>query len=344
MEKQYIYPFTAVVGQDEMKLALILNMINPKLNGVLIKGEKGTAKSTVVRALAEILPTRDEIDGCAFHCGLDEPNTWCNKCKNDPDRRKNYSKKQMKVVNLPVSATEDRVVGSIDIEKALKTGEKVFEPGILADANRNILYVDEINLLDDHIVDLLLDCAAMGVNSIEREGISYSHPSRFVLVGTMNPEEGELRPQLLDRFGLVVSVSAESNIDNRIEIVKRRMEFEENPKEFCLKYKDEQKILGEKIIHAKKILSGVTYKDNVLKLICQIAVDLDVDGHRSDITMLKTACTNAAFEGRNYISKSDLITASRLVLPHRMRKRPFDDMVLDMQEIEETIQKSDLPC
>lgn len=334
------YPFTAIVGQDEMKLALILNLINPKLNGVLIKGEKGTAKSTAVRSLAEVCPKRLEIENCAFSCDPNDSSFWCEDCRKTYKNNKNVPimEGQMKVVNLPVSSTEDRVVGTLDIEHALKFGEKKFEKGVLAEANRNILYVDEINLLDDHVVDVLLDSAAMGVNMIEREGVSYSHPARFVLVGTMNPEEGDLRPQLLDRFGLVVNVSAEPNIEKRVEIVKNRLEFESNPDSFCAKYVEKERALSNKIENAKIGLSKVTYDNIILKIIAEVCVKLDVDGHRADITMLKTAITNAAFEGRKKVEKSDLIIASKFVLPHRMRKNPFEDMQFDLSKTAEFIE------
>ena len=341
MHKQVAYPFTAIVGQDDMKRALILNMINPKLGGVLIRGEKGTAKSTAVRALADVLPLRKEIDGCAFSCDPDDDSFWCDDCRNrteSPD----IVRRRMRVINLPVSATEDRVVGTIDIEHAIKHGEKKFEPGILSQANRNILYVDEINLLDDHLVDVLLDAAAMGVNSIEREGISYAHPSQFVLVGTMNPEEGDLRPQLLDRFGLVVNIKSEDAIAQRVKVVKRRVAYEDDPVGFAKQYDDQQHLLGEQIERAKKALAQVSYADGALRLIAEISVSLDVDGHRADITMLKTAMTNAAFCGRDRIGKEDIELAAGLVLPHRMRKRPFEEAGLDLTDIRQAIREFDL--
>lgn len=232
MKRMSVYPFSAIVGQDNMKLSLILNVINPSLGGVLIKGEKGTAKSTAVRALAELLPPMKAVCGCKFHCDPEDKSALCDECRNLYRQNGNLPEEfiKMKVVELPVSATEDRVVGTLDIEHAIKHGEKKFEPGILAAANRNILYVDEINLLDDHVVDVLLDAAAMGVNTVEREGVSYSHPARFVLVGTMNPEEGDIRPQLLDRFGLSVVVKGENDPQQRVEVIKRRLEYEKTLK------------------------------------------------------------------------------------------------------------------
>ena len=243
----------------------------------------------------------------------------------------------MKVTDLPVSATEDRVVGTLDIEYAIKHGEKKFECGILAQANRNILYVDEVNLLDDHVVDVLLDSAAMGVNTIEREGISYSHPARFTLVGTMNPEEGDLRPQLLDRFGLVVDVAGENNREQRAEVVRRRLEFEENPEEFAQKYEKKQKELSDKIVEAQNILKSVTYDNKILMMAATLSIALDVDGHRADITMIKTAMTIAAFHGRTQVNEDDLKQAAVLVLPHRMRKNAFDNGVLDAGTIDKIL-------
>lgn len=341
MSKKIIsYPFCAIVGQERMKKALILNIINPLLGGVLIRGEKGTAKSTAVRALAELLPLREEVEGCMFSCDPDDDSYWCESCKASADRT--AIKKKMRVVNLPISATEDRVVGTLDIEHAIKTGEKKFESGILAEANRNILYVDEVNLLDDHVVDVLLDSAAMGVNSIEREGISYSHPAKFVLVGTMNPEEGDLRPQLIDRFGLVVDIYGEDDVDSRVEIIQRRIAFEDNPEAFANQYKSEQENLAGKIENAKKLLHNISYSKECLKLAAQIAIDLGVDGHRADITFIKTAITHAAYRGNNNVDKEDLTIAAELTLPHRMRRKPFEDGYVDFEKIYEIIENASI--
>lgn len=336
MDKKAYFPFTAIVGQEKMKRALILNLINPALGGVLIKGEKGTAKSTAVRALTEVLPERDEVENCPFSCDPHDRNCQCESCRS----REHLTavKRRMRVVDLPVSATEDRVVGTLDIERALKTGEKHFEPGILAETNRNILYVDEINLLDDHVVDVILDSAAMGVNTVEREGVSFSHPARFVLVGTMNPEEGDLRPQLLDRFGLVVDVKGETNIEMRTEVVKRYLEYERSPEAFLEKQKPEQERLRDKISEAQKLLRTVTYSDGILRLAAEISVSLGVDGHRADISMIKTACTNAAYEGRNSVSGEDMKLAAELVLPHRMRRKPFEEQRMDITAVFEMIE------
>ena len=290
-----LYPFTAIVGQDEMKLALLLNAINPSIGGVLIEGEKGTAKSTAVRALANLLPPM-EIGSSA-----------------------------MTVVELPINATEDRVVGSINLEKALQEGVKAFEPGILHAAHQNILYVDEVNLLDDHIVDILLDVAAMGVNTVEREGVSHSHPSRFILVGTMNPEEGDLRPQLLDRFGLSVMVYGEHDPAQRMEVIKRRLAFGDDPNGFIASYKDLELALHERLLQARQLLPSVIPSDDVLLKIASISIGVGVDGHRPDITMMHTARAHAAFQGRNQIIDEDLKVAARLALKHRLRRLPFEE-------------------
>lgn len=336
MKRAAVYPFTAIVGQEDMKLSLILNVINPALGGVLIKGEKGTAKSTAVRALAELLPAVQAVQGCRFHCSPDDVNQLCDDCT--AQLRKNSVLPQetakMRVVELPVSATEDRVVGTLDIEHAIKCGEKKFEPGILALANRNILYVDEINLLDDHVVDVLLDAAAMGVNTVEREGVSYSHPARFVLVGTMNPEEGDIRPQLLDRFGLSVTVAGEHDTEQRVEVIKRRLAYEQDADAFIAQYQEEQEALAAKIIQAGKLLPQVQIDGSLLATVAKLAVELGVDGHRADITVIKAALTIAAFNGRIQAELEDIKQAAKLVLPHRMRRRPFEEGQLDWDKVE----------
>lgn len=338
MQRIAVYPFCGIVGQDDMKLALILNVINPSLGGVLIKGEKGTAKSTAVRALAELLPEMDSISGCNFNCHYHEPKKACSECsKLIQNNDYKIKTKKMKVVELPVSATEDRVVGTLDIEHAIKFGEKKFETGILGEANNNILYVDEINLLDDHVVDVLLDAAAMGINTVEREGVSFSHPSRFVLVGTMNPEEGDIRPQLLDRFALSVVVGGEKDIESRTKVIKSRLAYEESPEEFIASFEQEQANLGLKIMKARALLSEVSVSDELLTIVAKISIALAVDGHRADITLIKTAKTMAAFDGRTIVNNQDLKAAAKLVLSHRMRRRPFEEGILDMSIIEEII-------
>src|SRR6476660_9767903 len=254
MRRRSVYPFTAIVGQERMKRALVLNAVNPRIGGVLIRGERGTAKSTAARALAALLPDVRVVADCRFGCDPDKPTTWCTECKERHARSGEplpVSTRRTSFVNLPVSATEDRVVGTLDIEKAIKQGERHFEPGVLAAANRGLLYIDEVNLLDDHVVDLLLDSAAMGVNSVEREGISFAHPSRFILVGTMNPEEGDLRPQLLDRFALSVDVGTPTDPAVRAEIVRRRLAYEQDPAAFCTRWADEERALARRIADAR---------------------------------------------------------------------------------------------
>jgi len=331
-----VYPFTAIVGQENMKLALMLNVINPALGGVLIKGEKGTAKSTAVRALAELLPAMEAVRSCPFQCDPQNKSDMCESCLAKVEGRQMLTSHvvKMRVVELPVSATEDRVVGTLDIEHAIKHGEKKFEPGILAQANRNILYVDEINLLDDHVVDVLLDAAAMGVNTVEREGVSYSHPAQFVLVGTMNPEEGDIRPQLLDRFGLSVVVAGEHQTEQRMEVIKRRLAYEQDPENFAKQYQTEQEELGQRIMLARQLLPQVTIDDDLLALVAQMAIRLDVDGHRADITAIKAALTLAALNGREKASLDDVKRAAMLVLPHRMRRQPFEERTFDYKEVE----------
>ena len=319
MEHQY--PFTAIIGQDKMKLALILNLVNPALGGVLIRGEKGTAKSTAVRGLTDLLEEVAVVEGCPFHCrpGHGE---LCAECREKAELHTiPYTRR---VVELPVSSTEDRVVGSLSMEQAIKKGEKVFEPGLLAQANGNILYVDEINLLDDHIVDVLLDSAAMGVNTVEREGVSFSHPARFVLVGTMNPEEGDLRPQLLDRFGLVVEIRGEQDVAMRSELIRRRMDYEKSPVDFCREWETEQAKLREQVRRAQELLGSVIIPDRLYEDAAKIGVALQVDGHRSDIVLLKAACTLAALEGAAEVTREHLIEVAPMVLTHRMRRLPFD--------------------
>jgi len=331
-----IYPFSAIVGQEEMKKALLLNAINPRLSGVLIRGEKGTAKSTAVRALAALLPNLEVVAGCLYGCDPDDITAMCSACRERVEAGEHLprKKRKMKVVELPVSATEDRVVGTLDIEQAIKKGEKRFEPGLLAQANRNILYVDEVNLLDDHIVDVLLDAAAMGVNTVEREGVSFSHPANFILVGTMNPEEGELRPQLLDRFGLCVTIGGILDPLERVEVVRRRALFEEDPEGFCRLWEEEEIKLRQKIGEAIKLLPSVKINDELLFLIARIAIEMEVDGHRADLVMMKAARTMAALEGRKEASEEDVRRCVELVLIHRMRRKPFQELAIDREKLQ----------
>lgn len=338
MKRQGVFPFTAIIGQEEMKKALILNVVNPRLGGVLIQGEKGTAKSTAVRALADLLPPRECVQGCHYHDDPENKTNWCDSCHELYDTRKPpVVLLPMKVVELPVSATEDRIVGTLDIELAIREGRRSFETGILADANRNILYVDEINLLDDHAVDILLDSAAMGINTVEREGISYSHPAQFSLVGTMNPEEGDIRPQLLDRFALSVKVAGEQNPEKRAEIVKRRLAYEADSEKFIADWKEEQEKEVGRIEQAIKLLPRVMVSDSLLFLAAKISILLEVDGHRADITLIKTAETIAAVEGRTAVNREDLRAASRMVLPHRMHRRPFEEQTLNWEQVDQVI-------
>lgn len=261
----------------------------------------------------------------------------CSSCREQLQSSKDLdkTKRKMRVVELPVSATEDRVVGTLDLEEAIKKGEKRFEPGVLAEANRGILYVDEVNLLDDHIVDVLLDSAAMGVNTVEREGVSFTHPANFMLVGTMNPEEGELRPQLLDRFGLCVQIEGILDPDQRVEVIRRRVAFEEDPAGFCEDWEPEQEKLRQQIIAAKKALPKVQVSDRMLYLIAEIAVEMGVDGHRADLIMMKAAKTMAALQGRDEVSEEDIRATADLALMHRMRRKPFQDLDLDQQKLED---------
>src|SRR5437879_1286999 len=284
--ERFVYPFSAIVGQDRMKLALILNAIHPAIGGVLIRGEKGTGKSTAVRALARLLPEQTVVSDCPYHCDPDASEALCPDCRERIGRGETLprARRRMRVVELPINASEDRVVGTIDIEAAIKQGERRFEPGVLAQANRNILYVDEVNLLDDHLVDVLLDAAAMGVNVVEREGVSVWHPARFILVGTMNPEEGELRPQLLDRFGLCVDVSGIADVKDRVAIIERREEWEEDPEGFAAGYAETEAEEAARIGHAIERLPQVEVPRSVLEAIAELNVSLGVDGHRGDLT------------------------------------------------------------
>lgn len=333
--KPVTYPFAAIVGQENMKQGLLLNVIHPRLSGILIRGEKGTAKSTAVRAIAALLPEIEVVANCPFHCDPDQPRALCPACHERQERGETLprAKRSMKVVNLPVSATEDRVVGTLDIEYAIKRGEKRFEPGVLAEANRGILYVDEVNLLDDHIVDVLLDAAAMGVNTVEREGVSFSHHAQFVLVGTMNPEEGELRPQLLDRFGLCVTIAGIADLDQRVEVVKRRMSFEEDAGAFEKTWESEQDSLRDRIMNARQLLPAVEVEDAILCRIADIAIQMGVDGHRADLVMLKAAKALAAWEGCRKVELRHVDEIVELALTHRMRRKPFQEVGIEEQKL-----------
>jgi Mg-chelatase subunit ChlI len=325
------YPFTAVVGQEPMKLALILNAVNPLLAGVLIRGEKGTAKSTVVRALAALLPEIEVVEGCPFGCEPDLPDRFCDECRGRTNHVR--ARRRPRLETLPLGVTEDRLLGSIDLEHALKRGERRFEPGLLARSNRGVLYVDEVNLLEDHIVDVLLDAAAMGVNVVEREGVSHRHPARFVLVGTMNPEEGDLRPQLLDRFGLCVDVESVEDVTARTEIIARGLDYERDPRAFCTRFQPEEISLGRRIAEARVRLPQVTIRPALLEAAARLSLLVGVDGHRADLLMAKTAATLAAFEERSEVEPSDLERVAPLVFRHRLKRRPFEDRTLDVDEL-----------
>src|SRR5690242_3992571 len=319
---RHSYPFTAIVGQDSMKLALILNAIVPTIGGVLIRGEKGTGKSTAVRALARLLPEHDVVEGCHFGCDPTDREALCADCRARlalagvlP-----HHKRRMRVVELPINASEDRVVGTIDIEAALRSGMKKFEPGVLAEANRNILYVDEVNLLDDHLVDVLLDAAAMGVNVIEREGVSFSHPSRFILVGTMNPEEGELRPQLLDRFGLCVDVEGIRDPDERVLIAERDAAFKRGDREFTAEFAAADANLSRALAEAIGRVKDVRMSRGHARLISSICVEAEVLGHRADVVIDHAARALAAYRRHASPSREDIYDAATLALAHRARQ------------------------
>ncbi|HII99919.1 MAG: magnesium chelatase subunit [Candidatus Methanomethylophilaceae archaeon] len=341
MPRHPIYPFTALVGQNEMKEVLLLNVVNPSIGGVLIRGEKGTAKSTAVRSLGELLPSRDVVKGCPFHCNWDAPDHFCSYCQETIASGGSLERETipMRVVELPLSATEDRVAGTLDISYAISTGRKRFEPGILAEANGNILYVDEVNLLDDHLVDLLLDAAAMGMNFVEREGVSFSHPAKFILIGTMNPEEGDLRPQLLDRFGLVVDVHGERDPVNRVEVIKRRVQFESDPEGFLNDFQTPQEEMKRRLIDARERMAKARVNSDILEAAVEISLHLGVDGHRADLTLVKAAMAWAALSGRDDATTDDVLKVARMALPHRMRRQPFEESKLDIRELDKWLRE-----
>ena len=323
-----VFPFTAIVGQEEMKLALILNVIDPKIGGVMIMGDRGTGKSTTIRALADLLPEIEVVAGDPFNSDPQDPDLMSEEVKEKLQQQLPLEivKQKVQMVDLPLGATEDRVCGTIDIEKALSEGVKAFEPGLLAKANRGILYVDEVNLLDDHLVDVLLDSAAGGWNTVEREGISIRHPAQFVMVGSGNPEEGELRPQLLDRFGMHAEIRTVKEPDLRVKIVEQRSEFDGNPGEFNDKYRAEQTALQEKIVAAQKLLPQVKLDYDLRVKISEICSELDVDGLRGDIVTNRAAKAIAAFEGRTEVTVDDIRRVIVLCLRHRLRKDPLESI------------------
>jgi magnesium chelatase subunit D len=325
-----VYPFSAIVGQEGMKKALLLAVIDPSISGILIRGQRGTAKSTAVRALAHLLPALEVVAGCPYHCHPADPDLMCVDCLKqfrESGKPLPAATRETRVIELPVGATADRVIGTLDMEKALRTGTRSFEPGILAEVHRGFLYVDEINLLPDHLVDLLLDAAAMGTNYVEREGISFSHPSRFVLVGTMNPEEGELRPQLMDRFGLCVETGGITDPAARREVILRRIAYDRNPEAFSGEWKEADKSLRGDISRARERLKDLSLSGNALDTISRICSDLKIEGHRGDITIAKAAAALAAYYGHPEILQEDVREAAILALPHRIRHSLMDDEV-----------------
>lgn len=336
-----IFPFTAIVGQERMKRALILNAVDTRIGGVLIRGERGTAKSTAARALAALLPNVKIVQDCRFGCDPEKPSTWCTECRERADGNKKLpvAERATPFINLPVSATEDRVVGTLDIEKAIQKGERHFEPGVLASANRGLLYIDEVNLLDDHVVDILLDSAAMGVNTVEREGISFAHPARFILVGTMNPEEGDLRPQLLDRFALSVDIVGIRDARERMTIMERNIAFERDPEAFRKQWLAKEEELSRQIARARELVDQVTYTSRDLLSIAALTASLNVDGHRADMVILKSARAQAAFEGRTKINDHDIALAAELALPHRIKRTPFQQAELTTEQLQERIEQ-----
>ncbi len=336
-----IYPFTAIVGQERMRRALVLNAVDPRIGGVLIRGERGTAKSTAARALAALLPSVKVVSDCRFGCDPDNPIALCTECRERLGRGETLptGERRTSFVNLPVSATEDRVVGTLDIEKAIQKGERHFEPGVLAAANRGLLYIDEVNLLDDHVVDVLLDSAAMGMNIVEREGISFSHPARFILVGTMNPEEGDLRPQLLDRFALSVEIRGIREARERVMIMERNIAFEVNGEGFRQAWLPKEEELSRQVEAARQIVDQVTYTRRDLLSIASLTASLNVDGHRADLVILKAARAQAAFDGRTAITDRDIALAAELALPHRLKRGPFQQSEMSMEELQERIEQ-----
>lgn len=339
MARRAVFPFTAIVGQERMKRALILNAVSPRIGGVLIRGERGTAKSTASRALAALLPDIEIVSDCRFGCDPNRPDQWCDECRTrHADGQLQTALRRTPFVDLPVSATEDRVVGTLDIEKAIQQGEKHFESGVLAAANRGLLYVDEVNLLDDHVVDLLLDSAAMGVNVVEREGISFTHPAKFILVGTMNPEEGDLRPQLLDRFAFSVHISGLSNANQRVAIMERRINFEVNPDAFRAEWEASEKKLADQICTARERVNKIKYSKRDLHSIAGLTTAMNVDGHRADLVILRGAQAHAAFQGRSHITDEDIVLAAELALPHRIKGRPFQDTAISAADLEERLE------
>jgi magnesium chelatase subunit D len=335
------YPFSAIVGQEDLKLALLLNAVSPEVGGVLVRGEKGTAKSTAVRALAKLLPPIKVVSGCPYSCDPEDPNPGCPAGPHQDDAP--WEWRPVRLVELPVGASTDRLTGTLDIERALAEGEKAFEPGLLAAAHRGILYVDEVNLLSDHLVDLLLDVAAMGVNYVEREGVSVRHPSRFILVGTMNPEEGELRPQLLDRFGVTVEVSGSLDAAERVEIVRRHLHYEADPEGFSARWAVADEEFARGVQEARRRLPVTHLPEETLHKIAALCTHLGVDGLRGDLVTAKAARALAAWEGREMVAVDDVRRAALLALAHRRRRNPFEEAGVDPEELEKLLSEDPDP-
>ena len=326
--KRRVFPFTSVIGQEEMKLALLLNVIDPRIGGVMIMGDRGTGKSTTIRALADLLPAIEVVEGDPYNSSLDDPDLQSNDVREKIESGIDIQKgeKQVPMVDLPLGATEDRLCGTIDIEKALSEGVRAFEPGLLAKANRGLLYVDEVNLLDDHLVDVLLDSAASGWNTVEREGISVRHPARFVLIGSGNPEEGELRPQLLDRFGMSVEVRTVREAKLRVQVVDQRTAFDNDPDVFSDSVQVTQNSLQQKVVDAQNLLNDVTIDEDLRLKISAVCGELDVDGLRGDIVTNRAARALAAFEGRKEVTEEDISRVVSTALRHRLRKDPLEQV------------------
>ncbi|MGG5819188.1 magnesium chelatase ATPase subunit I [Falsiroseomonas sp. HW251] len=320
-----VFPFSAIVGQDEMKLALLIAAVDPAVGGVMVFGDRGTGKSTTVRALAALLPPMKAIAGCAFSCDPAKPGQLCEACRSAS--RRVVVTVPVPVVDLPLGATEDRVTGALDIERALAEGVKAFEPGLLARAHRGFLYIDEVNLLEDHLVDLLLDVAASGENVVEREGISVRHPARFVLIGSGNPEEGELRPQLTDRFGLAVEVRTPKDLPTRIEVVKRRDAFEQDPKKFVASWSKQEAATRRRILAARRLLPKVAVPDEALEAAARLCLALGTDGLRGELTLMRTARALAALDGDVEVTLDHLRRIAIPALRHRLRRDPLDESV-----------------
>jgi len=326
--KRRVFPFTSVIGQEEMKLALLLNVIDPRIGGVMIMGDRGTGKSTTIRALADLLPAIEVVEGDPYNSSLDDPDLQSNDVREKIESGSEITKgeKQVPMIDLPLGATEDRLCGTIDIEKALSEGVRAFEPGLLAKANRGLLYVDEVNLLDDHLVDVLLDSAASGWNTVEREGISVRHPARFVLIGSGNPEEGELRPQLLDRFGMSVEVRTVREAQLRVQVVDQRTAFDNDPETYSDSVQVKQDSLQRKVVDAQNILNEVSIDEDLRLRISAVCGELDVDGLRGDIVTNRAARALAAFEGRKEVTEEDIARVVSTALRHRLRKDPLEQV------------------